>query len=132
MSRNKKYPVMTDSVMSPRSTKYFWDCIDTLSISILPSISVYTITEKGVLFIQILDDFYLTKENVEKIIWIHTTNNRVRVVLKHINNTYMYLKIRNSFDRGISAKIYSSSALDLIERRMSNETFDAYRTRRKH
>ena len=123
---------MTESVMSPHSTKYFWECIDTLAISILPTISVYRVSETGCLFVQILDDFELLKENVEKIFWIHTTKKKVRVVLKHTNGYYMYLKIRNSFEKGISANIYISSSLELLERRMSNGTFDAYRTRRKH
>lgn len=103
-----------------------------LSIALLPAVSVYTVSETGSMFLQILDDFHLQKHQVEAHIWIYVSKRRLRSVLKLTNGNYMYLKMQKSYGGSLGAQIYLSHSLDLLERRMSNATFDAYRTRRKH
>jgi hypothetical protein len=122
---------MSDCIMSPRTTKQFWDYVDILSISILPCVSVYKVTEAGNLFVQLLDDFHLTKQQVEQFIWIYTSKRKVRAILKLTNGSYMYLKMIHSHDNHPMAKLYVSSSLDLLERSMSNATFDSYRRKLK-
>jgi len=74
----------------------------------------------------------LSKGQVEDFIWTQSSKQKIRAVLKLTNGNYMYLKMKNSFEKGLLAVVYLSSSLDLLERRMSYRTFDAYRTRRKH
>lgn len=126
------YPTpMTDSVMSPRTTKVFWESVDMLSVALIPSVSVYRLSETGALFIQMLDDFHLSKHQIDQFIWGSSSTRKVRAILKLVDGSYMYFKMCKAFDKHISAKIYLSPSLDLIEWRLSNATFDAYRRKLK-
>jgi hypothetical protein len=121
---------MTDSVMSPRTTKAFWESVDMLALSIIPSVSVYRLSDSGALFVQMLDDFHLSKNQIDQYIWVSASAQRVRAILKLSEGSYMYFRMRKAFDEHISANVYISPSLDLIERRLSNATFDAYRRKR--
>ena len=118
---------MTDSVMSPRTTKVFWESVDMLSVAILPSVSVYRLAEGKALFIQMLDNFHLPKQQIDQFIWGSSSARKVRAILKLVDGSYMYFKMRKGFDEHVAANIYLSPSLELIEWRLSNATFDAYR-----